>query len=168
VEERKRTVLYPGSFDPLTNGHLDLILRATRIFDIIYVAVACNHSKTPTFSVEERMRLIEQASKDAGVGDQVRPVSFDGLLVDAIDTFKASAILRGLRAFSDFEYELQMALMNRRLKDQCETLFMMPSQDNSFISSRLIKEIACMGGDFEQFVPPNVAQALKTKFNLQG
>lgn len=166
VEKRKRTVLYPGSFDPLTNGHLDLIVRASRIFDTVYVAVACNHSKAPTFSVEERISLVEQSCAAAGIGDKVRPVAFEGLVVDAIDEFRASAILRGLRAFSDFEYELQMALMNRKLKNQCETLFMMPSQENSFISSRLIKEIALMKGEFAQFVPDVVRDALIKKFNL--
>lgn len=159
-----RTVLYPGSFDPLTNGHLDLIHRAARIFDKVYVAVAVNHSKAPTFTTEERMEMIRQSC--AELGSQVEPVSFSGLLVDAIDRLNASAILRGLRAFSDFEYELQMALMNRKLKTDCETLFMMPSSENSFISSRLIKEIAICGGNFEQFVPPQVATALKNKLGL--
>lgn len=159
-----RTVLYPGSFDPLTNGHLDLIRRAAKIFDRVYVGVARNHGKSALFSEAERLELIREVCAD--FGGRVEAVSFDGLVVDAIDRLGASAILRGLRAFSDFEYELQMALMNRNLKNECETLFMMPSQNNSFISSRLIKEIALCGGDFAQFVPSAVERAVREKLKI--
>jgi len=162
----QKTVLYPGSFDPLTNGHLDLIFRAAKIFDKVYVAVAKNYSKTSLFNTEERVMFVTEAC--AGLGKKVEAVSFDGLLVDAVERLHVSSILRGLRAFSDFEYELQMALMNRKLNADCETLFMMPSAENSFISSRLIKEIALCGGNYEQFVPPVVAKALKEKLGLKS
>ncbi len=164
MSNNKRTVLYPGSFDPLTNGHLDLIRRACLIFDEVYVAVAVNHAKQPMFTTEERIEMVREACVD--LGGKVFPVAFDGLVVDAVDRLEVSAILRGLRAFSDFEFELQMALMNRKLREDCETLFMMPSQENSFISSRLIKEIALCGGDFGKFVPATVAARLRSKLNL--
>ena len=164
TDKNKRAVLYPGSFDPLTNGHLDLIRRACLIFDTVYVAVAVNHDKKPLFTTEERMDMIRTSCVD--LGGKVQPVSFDGLVVDAVDRLQVAAILRGLRAFSDFEYELQMALMNRKLREDCETLFMMPSQENSFISSRLIKEIAQCGGDFEMFVPVPVAKCLRAKLKI--
>jgi pantetheine-phosphate adenylyltransferase len=156
----EKTVLYPGTFDPVTNGHLDLIKRACLLFDKVYVAVAVNHEKSPLFSSEERIELLQESC--AGYGN-VEIVSFQGLLVDAIKTYKAHAVLRGLRAFSDFEYELQMALMNRNLNEDCETIFMMPSAQNSFVSSRLIKEIAKFHGDYSRFVPPVASERLKQK-----
>ena len=155
--EKEKTVLYPGSFDPLTNGHLDLIDRATRIFDRVFVGVAINHEKSPMFTTAERVELLKKVTARY---DNVEVVSFSGLLVDAVEEYGVSSILRGLRAFSDFEYELQMALMNRRLKADCETLFMMPSTDYSFVSSKLVKEIACCGGDFRKFVHPLVYEAV--------
>ncbi|MDD3118680.1 MAG: pantetheine-phosphate adenylyltransferase [Victivallales bacterium] len=164
TDNKQRSVLYPGSFDPLTNGHLDLIRRASLLFDAVYVAVAVNHDKKAMFSTEERIAMIRESCRD--LGDKVHPVSFDGLAVDAVERFQVSALLRGLRAFSDFEFELQMALMNRKLREDCETLFMMPSQGNSFISSRLIKEIAQCGGDFNMFVPAPVAARLQAKLGL--
>ncbi|MHB9138088.1 MAG: pantetheine-phosphate adenylyltransferase [Victivallaceae bacterium] len=155
-----KTVLYPGSFDPVTNGHLDLIERACRLFDRVIVGVAVNVSKSPLFTTEERIALLEKCCEslpNAGV------VSFNGLLVDAVAKFQANAVLRGLRAFSDFEYELQMALMNRSLNEDCETIFMMPTPQNSFVSSRMVKEVAHLNGNFSQYVPPPVVAAIKAK-----
>ena len=158
-----RTVIYPGSFDPVTNGHLDVARRAARIFDRVIIAVACNSEKNPLFTFEERIALLEETCKDIS---NKEIVSFKGLLVDALEIYKANAVLRGLRAFSDFEYELQMALLNRNLKSQCETIFMMPTLKNSFVSSTLVKEVAKLNGDFASYVPPVVADALRKKLDL--
>ena len=158
-----RTVIYPGSFDPVTNGHLDVARRAARIFDRLVIAVACNSEKNPLFSFEERQALLNETCPDI-VNKEV--VMFNGLLVDAVPRFNASAVIRGIRAVSDFEYEFQMALMNRELNTQCETLFMMPSPEYSYVSSRLIQEIARCGGDISTFVPPAVAAAVYRKFNV--
>lgn len=155
-----RTVLYPGSFDPATNGHLDVACRAARIFDRLVIAVAYNSEKNPLFTFEERMELLRMTCKDM---PNTEIVSFKGLLVDAVGEFDACAVIRGIRAVSDFEYEFQMALMNRELNEKCETLFMMPSPEYSFVSSRLIKEIARCGGDISPFVPPVVAAAIEKK-----
>jgi pantetheine-phosphate adenylyltransferase len=155
-----KTVLYPGSFDPVTNGHLDLIERACHLFDRVIIAVAVNNDKLPLFTTEERMLLLRQC---CGHLPNAEVVSFHGLVINAITKFDASAILRGLRAFSDFEYELQMALMNRSLKEECETIFMMPTAANSFVSSRMIKEVAKLGGDFTQHVPAPVIDAIRNK-----
>jgi pantetheine-phosphate adenylyltransferase len=155
-----KTVLYPGSFDPFTNGHLDLVERAGLLFDRVIVAVAVNAAKSPIFSMEERCELIRQSCASL---EHVEVVAIDGLLVDSLEYYGADAILRGLRAFSDFEYELQMALLNRNLKRKCETIFMMPTLKNSFVSSSLVKEVARLGGNFEEYVPAPVAQALKIK-----
>ena len=155
-----KTVLYPGSFDPFTNGHLDLVTRAGQLFDRVVVAVAVNSAKNPLFTMEERCELIKASCAHL---DNVEVVSFQGLLVNALDIYKADAVLRGLRAFSDFEYELQMALLNRNLRRNCETIFMMPTLKNSFVSSTLIKEVARLNGDFEKYVPPPVAAALHAK-----
>ncbi len=155
-----KTVLYPGSFDPVTNGHLDLIERACRLFDRVIVGVAVNIDKNPLFTTEERIALLEKCCSGL---PNARVVSFNGLLVDALTRFQANAVLRGLRAFSDFEYELQMALMNRSLKEECETIFMMPTPQNSFVSSRMAKEVARFNGDFAQYVPAPVVMAMKKK-----
>ncbi len=155
-----KTVLYPGSFDPFTNGHLDLVVRAGLLFDQVIVAVAVNAEKKPMFSLEERKALIAEACKDL---PHVKVVAFEGLVVDAISRYEADAVLRGLRAFSDFEYELQMALMNRSLRRQCETIFMMPTLKNSFVASRLVKEVAQLGGDYHAYVPPVVHDAVARK-----
>ncbi len=155
-----KTVLYPGSFDPFTNGHLDLVTRAGQLFDRVVVAVAVNSAKNPLFTMEERCELIKESCAHL---NNVEVVSFQGLLVNALDQFHADAVLRGLRAFSDFEYELQMALLNRNLKSQCETIFMMPTLKNSFVASSLVKEVARLKGDFEQYVPEAVAKAVKAK-----
>lgn len=155
-----RTILYPGSFDPVTNGHLDVTIRASQIFDKVVVAVAVNSEKKAMFTIEERMDLLRDALQDY---KNIEIATFQGLLADALDQFDACAVLRGLRAVSDFEYEFQMALMNRQLNEHCETLFMMPSPDYSFVSSRLIKEIALNGGDISPFVPRNIAEAIRKK-----
>ena len=155
-----KTVLYPGSFDPFTNGHLDLVERAGLLFDRVVVAVAVNAAKSPIFTMQERCELIRQSCANL---EHVEVVAIDGLLVDSLNQYGADAILRGLRAFSDFEYELQMALMNRNLRKNCETIFMMPTLKNSFVSSTLVKEVARLHGDFEQYVPKPVADALIKK-----
>lgn len=156
-----RTILYPGSFDPVTNGHIDVARRAAGIFDRVVITVAVNAEKSPLFTVDERIELLRAACSDI---PNIEVSGFSGLLVNALDQYDASAVIRGLRAVSDFEYEFQMALMNRELNQKCETLFMMPSPEYSFVSSRLIKEIAKCGGDISSFVPPVVAESVKRKF----
>ena len=162
-----RTVVYPGSFDPLTNGHLDVIARAARLFDRVIVAVAQNAEKQPLFTPEERCTLVRGATRRLR---NVETRIFDGLLVDYVRGCDAQAVIRGLRAVSDFEFEFQMALMNRKLDERVETIFMMPKDTYTFLSSRLVKEIARLGGDVRDFVPGNVRVALrkrlKSKLNL--
>ena len=155
-----RTAIYPGSFDPLTNGHLDVVQRAAKLFDRVVVAVAKNEGKHPTFTVEERVGLVKQAVKHL---PNVEADSFDRLLVDYVVGKQAQTIVRGLRAVSDFEFEFQLALMNRKLNENIETIFMMPKDTYTFLSSRIVKEIARLGGDISQFVPPNVQVALQKK-----
>ena len=155
-----RTVIYPGSFDPLTNGHLDVVERASKLFDRVIVAVAANADKQPMFTQSERKRQITAAVKSQ---TNVEVASFKGLLVDFADQHRAQAIIRGLRAVSDFEFEFQLALMNRKLDEAIETIFMMPRESNTFLSSKLVKEIAGLGGDVGPFVPANVSEALRTK-----
>ena len=154
-------VLYPGSFDPITNGHLDIIRRASGLFDAIIVGVAANAEKQPLFSTEERIELLRDACKGY---NHVTVERVEGLLVDALPRFGATGVIRGLRAVSDFEYEFQMALMNRELNPKYETLFLMPSPEYSFVSSRMIKEIAKCGGNIAPFVPPAVFTAIQRKF----
>jgi pantetheine-phosphate adenylyltransferase len=156
-----RTAIYPGSFDPITNGHLDLIDRAAKLFDKVVVAIARNDSKQPLFDPKQRLALVTEAVKPYKT---VSVEWFDGLLVNYADKHKACAIIRGLRAVSDFEFEFQLALMNRKLNDRVETIFMMPRETYTFLSSRIIKEIARLGGDISTFVPAHVQDALKTKF----
>jgi len=158
-----RTVIYPGSFDPFTNGHLDVVRRAARIFDQVVVAVARNEAKQPLFSVEERTDLVRQAC--AGLPN-VEADSFDSLLVNYVVRRGACAVVRGLRAVSDFEFEFQLALMNRRLNEQVETLFLTPKDTYTFVSSRIVKEIARLGGDVSPFVPEQVKSALKAKLGV--
>jgi len=160
-----RSVIYPGSFDPLTNGHLDVIQRAARLFDRVVVAVARNEGKQPLFTAAERLELVRGSV--AGMAN-VEADTFDGLLVEYVLQRGACAIVRGLRAVSDFEFEFQLALMNRKLKPEVETIFMMPKDTYTFLSSRLVKEIARLGGDVSQFVPPNIEAALKTKLRTLG
>ena len=154
------TAIYPGSFDPVTNGHLDLIDRGTKIFDHLIVAVLRNPEKDPLFSLPERVEMLREVTRPwANVEVDV----FDGLLVDYVRRRKATVILRGIRAISDYEYELQMALMNRKLEPQIETVFMMPAEAYSYLSSRLVREIALLGGSIQGLVPPVVEQRLRTK-----
>jgi pantetheine-phosphate adenylyltransferase len=160
-----RTAIYPGSFDPLTNGHLDLIQRAAKLFDRVVVAVAKNEDKRPLFSPSERLTLVKQAVRHLP-GVQVD--TFDGLLIDYVVDRKAQAIVRGLRAVSDFEFEFQLALMNRKLNENIETIFMMPKDTYTFLSSRIVKEIARLGGDVGAFVPAHVRAALAKKFPGAG
>ena len=156
-----RTAIYPGSFDPLTNGHLDVVQRAAKLFDRVIVAVARNEGKKPLFSHHERLELVRQ--EVAGLGN-VEADTFEGLLVDYVEHKQAQAIVRGLRAVSDFEFEFQLALMNRKLNERIETIFMMPKDTYTFLSSRIVKEIAHLGGDVSGFVRPNVQAALRRKF----
>jgi len=158
-----RRAIYPGSFDPITNGHLDVLQRAAGIFDQLIIAVARDNAKQSLFSVDERVELIRNAAAEIP-GIEVMP--FEGLLVDFARKHKACALVRGLRAVSDFEFEFQLALMNRKLEPNLETLFLMPREEYTYISSRLVKEICRLGGHVEQFVPPNVVQALRTKLGV--
>lgn len=158
-----RTAIYPGSFDPITNGHLDVLQRATKLFDRVVLAVAKNAGKTPLFSVKDRARLAQEAVRTLGM-DNVEVHSFEGLLVDYVAQRQAVAIVRGLRAVSDFEFEFQLALMNRKLNENVETIFMMPKDTYTFLSSRMVKEIAGLGGDVSSFVPAHVQRALKEKY----
>ena len=155
-----RTVIYPGSFDPLTNGHLDVIGRAAKLFDRVIVTVARNEGKHPLFTQAERVDLVRQAVKKF---PNVKADSFDCLLVDYVEQQSAQAIIRGLRAVSDFEFEFQLALMNRKLNERIETIFMMPKDTYTFLSSRIVKEIARLGGDVRPFVPRHVRAALTRK-----
>ena len=155
-----RRAIYPGSFDPITNGHLDVVERAVKLFDEIIVAVADNAEKSPLFSLEERLEMLRSSLSKFPT---VRVGQFEGLLVDFAQAEGAAAILRGLRAISDFEFEFQLALMNRKLKGTVETIFLMPKEDYTYLSSRLVKEIARLGGDVSAFVPAAVAKALAQK-----
>jgi len=156
-----QTAIYPGTFDPITNGHIDLIKRGLEIFDNLIVAVSNNPYKKPLFSLDERKQMIYEATKGL---KNLRIDSFDNLLVQYAMENKVNVIIRGLRAVSDFEYEYQMALMNRNLNNSIETVFLVPSEQYSFISSRLIKEVASFGGSVKGLVPPIVEEALKKKF----
>ncbi|MBC8245510.1 MAG: pantetheine-phosphate adenylyltransferase [Verrucomicrobia bacterium] len=160
-----RTVIYPGSFDPITNGHLDVIQRASRMFDRVVVAIARNGGKQPLFTPAERKGLIEQSIDGLG---NVSVDVFEGLLVEYVEQQSGHAVIRGLRALSDFEYEFQMALMNRKLDENIETLFMMPRASYSFLSSHLVKEIATLGGDVSAFVTPEVRAALTERLGQAG
>ena len=152
--------IYPGSFDPLTNGHLDLIARAAKIFDHLVVAILRNSSKNPLFSVEERVAMLSEGIAEF---DNVSISTFDGLLVEFAREQRAHAVVRGIRAISDYEYEFQMALMNRRLSPDVETIFLMPDAKYSFVSSRLVKEVFELGGSIDGLVPKFVIDRLKDK-----
>lgn len=162
-----RTAVYPGSFDPITNGHLDIIRRGLRLFDRVVVAVLVNREKNTLFTVGERMDLITEALSDVEAG-RLEIASFNGLLVDYVKEIDADAILRGIRAISDFEFEFQMALMNRKLLKTVDTVFMMPDERFSYLSSRLVREVAAFDGDVSCFVPPGVHRKLKAKFRRNG
>lgn len=155
-------VIYPGTFDPLTNGHLDLIQRACVLFDRVIVAIATNSSKNPAFSLAQRVALAETVLKDY---DKVKVLSFESLLVDFAREQRANIILRGLRAMSDFEYEFQLAGMNKVLDPKIETIFLTPSSKTLHISSTLVRDIAAHHGDVTQFVPPMISQALLARYS---
>ncbi len=156
-----KIVLYPGTFDPITNGHLDLVQRASKLFDTVIVAVAHSSGKNPLFDIDERVALVSDVVAKM---PNVEVCGFSGLLVDFAKKKKVNALLRGLRAVSDFEYEFQLANMNRRLAPELESLFLTPAEQNSFISSTLVREIASLGGDVAGFVPKTVLKALQERF----
>ncbi len=155
-----RRAIYPGSFDPVTNGHLDVIERARKLFDEVIVAVAHNEQKQPLFTLAERLALLQVSLGDL---DRVQIAPLPGLLVDFAVQQEASAVIRGLRAISDFEFEFQMALMNRKLEASVETIFLMPKEEYTYLSSRIVKEIARLGGDIANFVPAHVVAAFAKK-----
>jgi pantetheine-phosphate adenylyltransferase len=159
---KKVIAIYPGSFDPPTNGHLDLIERGSHIFDELIVAILRNSEKSPLFSLGERRAMLESMT---GEFRNVQVDTFDGLMVDYAARVKAKAVLRGIRAISDYEYELQMALMNRKLRPELETVFMMPAEQYSYLSSRLVREVAQLGGSIKGLVPEMVEQRLKEKLD---
>lgn len=157
----ERKALYPGSFDPITNGHLDIIVRAMEIFDHLVIGVGVNISKTPMFSIEERIEMINESVADI---ENVEVVSYSGLTAKYAEQIGAVALIRGLRAVSDFEYEFQMTLANRQLFPKGETVFLMPSIANVYLNSSMVRDIASLGGDIDRFVPPTVAKKLREKF----
>lgn len=156
-----RIAVYPGSFDPITNGHLDIIERASRVFDKVIVGVLRNKNKSPKFTAEERVNLIQRVTSHL---DNVETESFDGLLVDFAKAHGAKVIVKGLRTVNDFEYEFQMALLNRALNNECETMFMMTNSKYSYISSSMIKELAGYKGNLEGLVPSEIIQNIKEKY----
>lgn len=156
----KSRIIYPGTFDPITKGHIDLVVRAAKMFDEVVVAIAVGHHKNPVFSLEERVELAQQSLSHL---DNVEFLGFDGLLVNFFNEQKATAVLRGLRAVSDFEYEFQLANMNRTLDSRFETVFLTPSEQYSFISSTMVREIARLKGDVSKFVPSHVVEAFERK-----
>ena len=159
----KLRAIFPGSFDPFTNGHFDIVERTLSTFDTVVIGVLSNPSKDPLFTTEERVALIQE--QFAGQEDRVTVQSFSGLLVDFVRSVKGNAVVRGLRAISDYDYEAQMALMNRKLSDdRIETFFLMTREENSYISSTVVRQVAKFGGDTSFMVPPVVAKALKKKF----
>ncbi|MBC8282446.1 MAG: pantetheine-phosphate adenylyltransferase [Nitrospinae bacterium] len=159
--KKNRIALYPGTFDPVTLGHIDIMRRALKLFDKLFVAVALNPTKGPLFSLETRVDFIKKATHDL---KNIEVIPFDNLLISLAHSKKASVVIKGLRAISDFEFELQMGLMNRTLDENIETLFMIPSQEYSFLSSNLVKETAKHGGDVSKLVPKIVFKELKKKF----
>jgi pantetheine-phosphate adenylyltransferase len=158
----KRTAIYPGTFDPITLGHVDVVERGLRLFDQVVIAVARNLAKEPMFDLQTRLAMVEESF---AMKDRVSVIGFDGLLVDLAHEYQATSILRGLRAASDFEYEFQMATMNRRLDPSIETAFVMAREDYTFVSSRFIREISSMGGDVSGLVPEPVLRHLKSETN---
>lgn len=161
IETLKRIAVYPGTFDPITNGHIDVIRRAVNLFDEVVVAILTNPSKTPLFTVEERIALIGDVLNDI---ESVRIVSFTGLLVDFADEMGACAIVRGLRAISDFEFEFQMALMNRKINNKLTTVFLMPHEKYTYLNSTIVKELAAFGGKISDFVPEIIENEMRKKF----
>lgn len=163
-----RTVVYPGSFDPVTNGHLDIVCRACQIFDHVIVAVTQNATKSPLFSISERLDMLAAVLDPMIKTGQVRVDSFDGLLADYCRKRSAQVVVRGLRALSDFEFEFQMALMNRHLDPELETVFLMADEKYTYLSSSLLKDVVRLGGDAWRFVPPALVNRLKKKLRLKG
>ncbi|MEX0994495.1 MAG: pantetheine-phosphate adenylyltransferase [Balneolaceae bacterium] len=163
-----KTALFPGSFDPITNGHLDLLERATKLFDKIIVTVAVNNRKKEVFTGEERVELIRECIKKRNWAGSIEIEQFTGLLIDFAREKKVNVLIRGVRQISDFEYEFRMALTNRRLAPDIDTIFLMPDEQLTFISASLVKEIAYWKGDLSSFVPDNVAQALHKKYEEQN
>jgi pantetheine-phosphate adenylyltransferase len=164
---RDNIAIYPGSFDPMTNGHVDLVKRTLRVFDRVIIAIAINPEKDRSlFTLDERLQMVREVFKE--IKGRVQADFFQGLLVDYAERKRAKVVIRGLRAISDFEYEFQMAMMNHRLKPKLETLFMMTGESEFYISSRLVKEVASLGGDVTALVPPNVFKKLEAKFAKQG
>lgn len=163
-----RRAIYPGSFDPVTNGHLDIIERGCKLFDEIIIGILVNPDKQPFFTVEERHKMLTEVVKSISQGGcTLRVDSFSGLLVNYAVAQEADVIVRGIRAISDYEYELQMALMNRRLAPSVETVFMMPAETYSYVSSRLVKEVFQLGGTVTGLVPPLIEKRMKEKLNQQ-
>ena len=158
-----KTAVYPGTFDPITNGHIDIIERALNIFDKVIIAISVDSMKNPLFTVEERIKMISEAVKDI---QRIEIDSFSGLLVDYAKKINAIAVIRGLRAVSDFEYEFQMALMNKKLAPEVEQVFLTPDQKYTYLSSSLVKEVASLGGDISELVTPSVKKALRQRFGL--
>lgn len=161
----KNAAIYPGSFDPLTNGHLDILERAAKMFEKVYVTVAVNNKKSAVFSGDERVSLLQEAIKDKEWRDKIEIEQFTGLLIDYARKKKVNVLLRGVRQISDFEYEFRMALTNRRLAPEIDTLFLMPDEQLTFISATIVKEVAAWGGDLSSFVPEHVANALREKYS---
>ena len=161
----KKIAIYPGSFDPFTNGHIDLVERATRIFDQVIVTVAVNSKKETLFTGQERQDQIEEAIASKPWSDNVSVEQFTGLLIDFAEEKNATVLLRGVRQISDFEYEFQMALTNRRLSPKLDTLFPMPDKNHAITSSSIVKEVARWGGNISSFVPPNIHQAILKKLS---
>lgn len=160
-----KTAICPGSFDPVTLGHVDIITRASKMFEKVIVAVMVNPSKVPSFTIEERILFLKEALRDL---DNIEVVSFDGLLADYARERKAMALVKGLRAVSDFEYEFQMALTNKKLNSELETVFFTTSAENMFLSSSVVKQIACFGGDISKFVPGCIHDAIKQRLYKGG
>ncbi len=160
----KNSALYPGSFDPLTNGHLDILKRAVQMFEKVIITIAVNNRKESVFTGDEREHLIKEAIKEKEWRDKVEIEQFTGLLIDFARKKKVNVLLRGVRQISDFEYEFRMALTNRRLAPEIDTLFLMPDEQLTFISATVVKEVAFWGGDLSSFVPDNVAKALREKY----
>jgi len=161
----KKIAIYPGSFDPFTNGHIDLVERATRIFDLVIVTVAVNSKKETLFTGQEREDLIREAIDKKPWSDKVEVEQFTGLLIDFAEEKSATVLLRGVRQISDFEYEFQMALTNRRLSPKLDTLFLMPDENHAITSSSIVKEVARWDGDISSFVPPNIHKAILKKMD---